>query len=72
MVYPTINSYAFRDLLMVQEAASISLVKAQYLKDAASTTLDLIAAAKVRLLAHMLVSAKCRHHKYFFDPKQCG
>ena len=55
MTYPTINSYTFRDLIMVREAASTSLVQAQYLKDAASATLDLIAAGKVKSRTHMLV-----------------
>ena len=39
-------SYVFRDSLLVQEVAGVSLKEAQYLKDAALMTLALIDAAK--------------------------
>lgn len=47
MDHPRISS-ELRNILLVEEAASESLIQAQYLKGAASATLDLIAAAKVR------------------------
>lgn len=52
-----------RNILLVQEAASTSLIQASYLNDAASTTLDLIAAAKVRLHTHISVTA-CAYHTH--------
>ncbi len=58
MMDPVITSRELQaELLLVQAVASISLIQARHLKDSASTTLDLIAVAQVRLYTHMFVSA---------------
>lgn len=52
LAHPPI-SCELRNILLLQEAASASLTEAQFLIDAATTTLDLIDAAEVRLHPHM-------------------
>ncbi|KJA16901.1 hypothetical protein HYPSUDRAFT_57985 [Hypholoma sublateritium FD-334 SS-4] len=47
MVHPPI-SCELRSTLLVQEAANAYLIQAQYLKEAATTTLDLVTAAEMR------------------------
>lgn len=44
------------DILLVQQAANATPAQTRYLKDAASTTLDLIAAAKVSLHTHIALN----------------
>lgn len=64
------HSFARRNILLVYEAASTSLGQAPCLKDAASTALDLIAAAQVRLTTHISVTA-CIYHTHLKQHAQC-
>ncbi len=54
-VIPSI-SCELSDIQLVQEVADASLTPALYLKDAASVTLELIAAAKVKLHTLFLIT----------------
>ena len=60
VMHALIHNYS-DNILLVQEAAHVLLMQAQYLKYAASTTLELITVAQVRLHTHMFSKSVQKH-----------